>query len=163
MRRLASACVAALAVLVVPAVAPGGLSITAPTAVTTSVTLDGFDETATFNVALTVGGPGTGGWHITAWAPRPAAGSSSLGALVVPSQPVTACSGAGCVKAASSLTWPITLGTTSGGAVKIFNAARSTGTGSSDTVTVPVSTSVPANTLHGSYTTTITVAISSGP
>jgi hypothetical protein len=157
------AVVLAIAALVAAPMAEAAIGIIAPATASTSVTLNGFDQDATLSVSLSISGPGTGGWHITAWAAKPASGSNTLGALVVSTQPTTSCTGGGCVKASSTLSWPITLGTTSSGAVKIFNAAKSTGTGSADAVGVPFSISVPANTLTGSYTTTLTVAVATGP
>jgi len=158
----ALACLIGVVALVVPATA-GAISITAPTTASAPVTLNGFDQTATFSTTLSIGAPGTAGWHITAWAPTPTSGSNTLGGVYVAAQPTTTCSGGGCVKASPSLSWPVTLGTTSSGAVKIFNAARNTGNGSADTVVVPFAIAVAANTLAGSYTTTITFAIATGP
>jgi hypothetical protein len=148
----------------VPAATLGAVSVSAPSRVSASVTLDGFDQTATFSAALSVSGGGPNGWHITAWAPKPTSGSGSLSALSVPSRPTAGtCTGKNCVDPSpTGLSWPITLGTTSGGAVSIYNAAAATGTGT-DPVTVLFASGVPASTLAGSYTTTITVAIANGP
>jgi hypothetical protein len=156
------AALVALLALAVPASA-SAISILAPTSTSTSITLNGFDQTATFSTALTIGGPGSGGWNVTAWAARPTSGSNTLSQLTVDSQPSTSCSGGGCVKASSSLSWPVTLGTASGGAVKIFNAAKNTGTGTGDTVTPTFSIAVPANAYPGAYTTTITFVVATGP
>lgn len=163
MTRLALALLVAVATLAAP-VATAAISITAPTSASTSVTLNGLDQTATFTVTFAVGSPGTGGWHINAWAARPAAGSGTLGMLTVDSEPTSTCFGRGCVDAATSgLSWPLTLGTSSGSAVKIFNAAKKTGTGSNVAVDVPFSVAVPASTLTGAYTTTLNVAVATGP
>jgi hypothetical protein len=47
-------------------------------------------------------------------------------------------------------------------AVKLFNAAANTGMGSF-TVTPTVQVAIPANTFAGTYTSTVTVAVVSGP
>lgn len=158
------ALVAALLALAVPAAASGAIAITSSTSVSTTVALDGFDQQATFSTALSISGGGSTGWHVTAWAPKPTSGSKTLGAVYVASQPSAGtCTGRGCRKPTpTGISWPVTLGTTSGGAVKIYNAAAGTGIGT-DPVTVPFAADVAANTLVGAYTTTITVAISSGP
>lgn len=163
MRHLAAACLFAVVALATSTAAAAAISISGPSTASTSITLNGFDQTATLNTTLTVSGPGGNGWNITAWAAKPTHSSSTLSALYVASAPSTACTGGSCVKASPSLTWPVTLGTASGGAVKIYNAAKSTGTGSADTVTVPFSIDVRADTLSGAYTTTITLAIATGP
>ena len=153
----------ALIALAVPAAALGALGITSSTSVSTTVTLNGLDQSATFSTTLTISGGGPAGWNVTAWAPRPSGSAGTLGAIYVASRPSGACSGKNCVNPTpTGLSWPMTLGTSSGGAVKIYNAAASTGTGTV-TVTVPFTSDVAANTLTGSYSSTITVAISSGP
>jgi hypothetical protein len=161
--RLALLCVAAVTVLCVPAVALGALGITASSRVSKTVTLDGLDQTATFTTTLTVKGGNPQGWSIDAWAPRPSSGSDSLSALYVASEPSASCSGHGCKDPRpNGLNWPITLGTSSGDAVTIYNADRGSGTGT-DTMSVPFSVDIDADTLAGDYTTTITVAVSMGP
>jgi hypothetical protein len=161
-RRTWAACLAATLALVAPAAA-SAISLSGPSTATTSVTLSGFDQTVTFNTALTISAPGGNGWNITAWAPKPTHSTSTLSALYVATRPTTSCAGGGCVNASPTLSWPVTLGTASGGAVKIINAAKPTGNGTSDTVTVPFSVDLRADTRTGAYTTTITLAIVSGP
>jgi hypothetical protein len=159
------ACAAAIAAALLLPAAAGAVAVAAPSSVSATVTLNGFDQQATFPATLTVTGGGkTTGWNITAWAPKPASGSNTLSAVYVASQPSAApCTGNKCVDPTpTGLSWPITLGTSSGGAVKIYNAGLNTGTGS-DPVSVPFTADVSANTLTGSYTTTITVAVVSGP
>ena len=137
----------------------------APTTVTSSaVTLNGVDQTSTFSATVTVSGAVNTGWNITAWAPLPTVGGNNLGPLVVSTQPTLgACSGGGCnLPTPIGMTWPVTLGTTSGAAVKIYNADVSTGKGT-NTVTATFGFSVPANVLPGSYVTTLTIIGSTGP
>jgi hypothetical protein len=162
-RRPALACAVALAALTVPALAVGAVGIASSTSVSTMVTLNGLDQQAVFDTTLTVTGGGGTGWKITAWAPKPTSGSNSLSALYVASAPTATCTGNKCVRPTpTGISWPVTLGTTSSGAVKIYNAAAGTGT-ATDPIDVPFAADVAANTLTGSYTTTITVAISNGP
>jgi hypothetical protein len=164
LRRSALVGAAVAAALALPAVAAAALGISSTTNTSTTVTLNGFDQTAAGSFTMTISGAGTTGWHVTAWAAVPKDGSLSIGSLDVPSQPTaSACTGPGCVKPSpSGLSFPLTLGTSSGTAVKIYDAAAHTGTGT-DPVTVPYASAVPANTLAGPYTTTITLAIVSGP
>jgi hypothetical protein len=134
-------------------------SITTPT-----VTLNGLDQTTTATSTLTVVDTGDDGWALTAWAPQPSGSNGSLGSLSVQSQPSTSgCTGQGCIRPhPTDISWPVTLGTSSGGAAKIYNAADDSGFGTSF-VSVDFSVAVPANARAGTYSTTITLAVSSGP
>lgn len=165
MRKLAIAA-AVVSSLVLPGAA-GAIGITvSPTSVTTpAVTLNGVDQRPTFTVAVTVTGANTSGWKLTVWAPAPNSFGKTLPALQVPSEPSDApCSGKNCTQPSpTGISWPVTLGTTSGSAAKIYNAAVNTGDGN-DVISVPFGVSVPANALPGTYTTTITLTITNnGP
>jgi hypothetical protein len=72
--------------------------------------------------------------------------------------------GASCVTPTSSVTYPLTVpaGSTPPSAVKLANAAAGTGTGIF-TVTPTIGVSVPANSYAGSYNSTLTIALVSGP
>ena len=145
---------AAFAIVVAPA-----------TAIGSPVTLSGVDQVSTFTAVITVSGAVNTGWNITAWAPLPASGANTLAALIVPSQPTLGpCSGGGCsLPTPVGITWPAAVGTTAGAATKIYNADVSTGKGT-NTVTVTFNIPVPARSLPGSYTTTLTITGSaSGP
>ncbi len=134
-------------------------SITTPT-----VTLNGLDQTTTASASLSVVDTGDDGWALTAWAPQPSGSTGSLGSLSVASQPSTSnCSGQGCVRPhPTGISWPVTLGTSSSGAAKIYNSADNTGFGT-NFISVDFSIAVPANARTGTYSTTITLAVSSGP
>ncbi len=141
------------------------ISVLPATVTSSAVTLNGVDQTSTFAATITVSGAVNTGWNITAWAPLPTSGSNTLGTLVVPSQPTLgACSGGGCsLPTPTGITWPVTVGTTAGGATKIYNADVSTGKGT-NTVNVTFNIPVLASALPGTYTTTLTVIGSnSGP
>lgn len=131
---------------------------------TPPVTLNGLDQTATATASLSVIDTANAGWALTAWAAPPSGSGGSLGSLVVASQPTTsACVEAGCtLPEPTGISWPVTVGTSSGSATKIYNAARHTGDGTS-VVNVGFTVAVPANTLAGTYSTTITLAVSNGP
>jgi hypothetical protein len=134
-------------------------SITTPT-----VTLNGLDQTTTATSTLTVVDTGDDGWALTAWAPQPSGSNGSLGGLTVQGTPsASGCTGLGCTRPRpTGISWPVTLGTSSGGAAKIYNAADNSGFGT-NFVSVDFSVSVPANARAGTYSTTITLAVASGP
>jgi hypothetical protein len=135
-----------------------GIAVSPTTATSSGVTLNGVDRTSTFATVVTVSGAGATGWNITAWAPLPTSGSNTLSALKVATKPTLgACSGTGCnLPVTTGITWPVTLGTTSGTAAKIYNANVSTGV-ATNTVNVTFTIPVLASALPGSYTTTLTI------
>jgi hypothetical protein len=136
-----------------------GVAILPATVTSSAVTLNGVDQTTTFSTTITVSGVTTNaGWNVTAWAPLPTVGGNTLGALAVTAQPTLgACSGGGCsLPTPTGITWPVTLGTTAGTAVKIYNAAANTGK-QTNTLTVVFGMRVLASALPGSYTTTLTI------
>lgn len=142
-----------------------GIAVLPASVTSSAVTLNGVDQTSTFTATVTVSGATATGWNLKAWAPLPVSGANTLGALVVGSQPTLgACSGSGCnLPTPTGITWPVTLGTTSGTASKIYNASVSTGIGT-NTVTITFTISVLAKAIAGSYTTTLTIiGSSSGP
>jgi hypothetical protein len=151
----------AVALIVVPsATAAFGISMTtASPVIAPGATLNGLDQKQTFTVvtsiANTSSGGSTAGWNETASATIPASGAQQLPALSVTA--VTATGGS--PNATNSVTWPITLGTT---AVKVFNAALNTGLGTMS-VTHTLQISYPANALPGTYVSSITFALISGP
>jgi hypothetical protein len=166
--RRAIAYVAAALLALAGAGAAGAIAIVAtPAAETTpTVTLSGLDQEPTFSEALTISGANTNGWKITAWAALPTAtGGKTLPALEVTAQPTAdTCTGGGCNQPVpTGITWPVTLGTTSGTAAKIYNADVNTGK-VNDVIHAIFGVKVPANALPGAYTTTIDVIITNaGP
>jgi hypothetical protein len=141
-----------------------GIAVAPATVTASAVTLGGVDQVSTFTATITVSGAVNTGWNITAWAPLPTSGADTLSALVVPSQPTLgACSGGNCsLPTPIGITWPVDVGTTAGAATKIYNADVSTGKGT-NTVTVTFNIPVPARSLPGSYTTTLTIIGTTGP
>jgi hypothetical protein len=152
-----------------PGCTGGALALTAPAAVTfPSVTLNGVDQTATITGAFTPNDQtnSNAGWNI--------AGTSTTfknvanKTLPTTATRITAAAAAtasqNCSLPTNSVAYPITLpaGTIAPAATKLYNAAANTGAGPSN-VTLTFGLAAPANTFNGTYTSTWTFTISSGP
>lgn len=145
--------------------------VSAPPAVSFAATLNGLDQTPTTTQALDVGdatGSGTG-WDITATSTTFATGAPvhnlSTSATTVGSAPTVACdASATCTLATNSVTYPYALPAagTAPTATKLYNAAANTGLGN-QTVTPTWKLAVPASTFAGTYTSTWTLSLVSGP
>jgi hypothetical protein len=134
-----------------------------------SITLTGADVTSNSTQTFDVGdASGSGaGWNITATSTTFTAGSHTLAttAVTVPAVPTVACdTGASCTTATNLVNYPYTLpaGTTAPTATKIFSSAANTGLGN-QTVTLVLKLSVPASAFAGSYNSTWTYTLNSGP
>lgn len=160
----------------------GSLAITPPSALGWTATLTGTDQfvvdTTTADQSIVVNDPtGSGsGWHVSASAAAftcttSGCGSSTLGAFKVngdtsdhtsTTAPAVACSSgaSGCTVAVPSISFPVTVGTS---ATSIFNATANTGMGSNTISGIGWWLKVPANAKAGTYTSTVTLAVSSGP
>jgi WxL domain surface cell wall-binding len=145
--------------------------VSAPPAVTFSATLDGSNKTPTATQALDIGdATGSGaGWDITATSTTFSccAGGHTLStsATTIQSAPSLACDASTtCTTASNSITYPYTLpaGASAPTATKIYNAATNSGMGD-QTVTPTWQLSVPASTFAGTYTSTWTLSLVSGP
>jgi hypothetical protein len=143
--------------------------VSAAPAVTFNDTLNGKDQTPTATQALDVGdATGSGaGWNITATSTTFTTGSVNLSttATTVQSGPTVACdASATCVTATNSITYPYTLPAAASAptATKVYNAAANTGMGD-QTVTVTWQVAIPASTKAGTYTSTWTLSLVSGP
>lgn len=162
LRSLAVGLSVSAAALVLATGAAAALSLALGAGPTFTLTLDGSDKTATASFTMTVtntGATGTLGWNITASQTPLTSGSNSLGYATVTGVTASACSGGGCADPTNSVTFPIAL---SGTAVKIYNAALNTGRGTNP-LTANLSLGVPGNAFAGSYTSTMTLSIASGP
>ena len=107
------------------------------------------------------------GWNITGTSTTFTAGARTLPttATTVAAGPTVACDASvTCTTATNSVTYPCSLpaATTAPTATKLFNAAASTGMGN-QTVTPTWKLSIPANSFAGSYTSTWTLSLVSGP
>ena len=182
-RRLAVALAAATTAALLPmaafgatgtaTIAAGSLGfVSTPPNVSFSATLNGLDQSVSTTQALDVGdATGSGsGWNITATSTTFTTGGGSphllsTSATSLTGAPTDACdASATCTLATNSVTYPYTLpaAATAPTATKMFNAAANTGLGN-QTVTPTWRLSVPASTFAGTYTSTWTLSLVSGP
>lgn len=133
------------------------------------VTLDGSDKTNTqtqaFNVSDATGS--NAGWNITATSTTFTSGGNTLPttATTIQSAPAIACDGGvGCTPATNAISYPYTLpaNTVAPTATKMFNASAATGMGN-QTITPTWTLAIPASTAAGTYASTWTFTLVSGP
>jgi hypothetical protein len=141
---------------------------TSPATTSVSVTLNGDDQVATFSVTSTVTATTNAGWNLTAWAPAPTGTPGALAALTVTAQSTPTCGSGTCTvsvptAAITGISWPLALGTTAGTATKFWNAALNTGNNKNQFVATVFGVPVRASAFPGTYTTTLTVAVATGP
>lgn len=150
----------------------GTLSLSSSAAPGVSFTLDGTDQSADYTLPLSVidaTGSGTG-WNLTVTSTQFSTGGGSPKTLPTSASKMrertSACATGTCTNATNSINFPppqaIPAASTPPAAVKFFNAAANTGMGSI-TVTPTVRVTVQANAYTGVYTSTLTVAVVSGP
>lgn len=147
----------------------GSLGLTAPGSTAFGgVTLDGTDKTttATFTLSPDDESSAHSGWNVTETSTTFNDGSghtlSTTATTTTAASTVT--TGGNCVMPTNSITYPVALpaGSSPPTAVKAYNAASATGQGPTN-VTLTYQLSVPANSFRGTYTSTWTFAIVSGP
>jgi hypothetical protein len=140
-----------------------GISLSNPATASISATLDGTDQNVTYAPLLGVtDARGTGaGWNVTVAATTFSDGAGHTLAPGTITGVVSACqAGNSCTAATSSgITYPLTVSST---ASKVFNAALNTGLGKIN-VTPTFSVAVPGNAYAGTYTSTVTLAATTGP
>jgi hypothetical protein len=140
-----------------------GISLNLPAGPSLSDTLDGSDQTVSYSPALGVvdARGGGAGWNLQISATTFSDGSGHTLAPGQVSAVSSACHAGGTCTAASSsgITYPLTM---SGTATKFFNAAVDSGLGKVD-VTPTVDVSIPGNAFAGTYTSTVTLAATTGP
>ncbi len=167
-------------------ISAGSLAITPPTSLGWSATLNGADQevvdATTADQSMVVNDPtGSGnGWKVTALATAftcstsGTCGTATLGATAFTvngsttdntstTAPAVACSAGatGCTVAVlNGISYPVTVQTS---ASSIFNANANTGMGSNTISSLGWWLAIPANTKAGTYTSTVTLAVSSGP
>ena len=147
----------------------GTLTIGSPASTAFSgTTLTGLDGTATTTVAVTPSDltGSAAGWNVQATSTTFTNGASRtlpVTATTVTGATSTAGSGT-CNLPTNTVTYPVTLpaAATAPTAVKVFNAAAATG-GGAMTVTLSFQLAVPASAYSGSYTSTWTFTVASGP
>jgi hypothetical protein len=145
--------------------------VSTPASISFTGTLNGLDQTISNPAGLDVGdatGSGTG-WNITTTSTTFATSGNThtlaATATNVTAAPTDACdTGATCALATNSVTYPYALpaAATAPTATKLFNAAANTGLGN-QTVTPTWKLAVPANTFAGTYNSTWTLSLVSGP
>jgi hypothetical protein len=147
----------------------GSLGLTHGATASVSSTLDGTDQTATYTVPLSItDARGSGaGWNstITSTTFNDGAGHTlSTTASSITGVTSSCVSGGTCTNPTNSITYALTVpaAASAPAAVKFFNAAANTGMGRF-TVTPSIAVSIPGNSYAGSYNSTVTVALVSGP
>jgi hypothetical protein len=147
----------------------GSFGLISVPAVTFSGTLSGVDQTLSATQAIDVGdATGSGsGWNLTATSTTFTSGAHTLStsATTITGAPTDTCdAGATCATATNSVTFPYTLPAagTAPTATKLFNAATNTGMGN-QTVTPSWKLDVLASSYAGTYTSTWTISLVSGP
>jgi hypothetical protein len=144
----------------------GGLSLTAPGSVSLpALTLSGADQTLSTTVGLTTDDENGLGWNLSATSTTFTNGSATLPttATTITSGSASAASG-NCSLPTNSVVFPVTLpaGSTPPASAKLFNAAVNSGAGPT-TVTLGVRVAIPASARTGSYSSTWTFTLASGP
>ena len=153
----------------IPGCTGGSLALTSPASVAfPTVTLNGKDQTATITGAFTPNDQtnSNAGWNIAGTSTTFVNGASKTLATTATEIKSASASAASqnCSLPTNGLAYPITLpaGATAPAAAKLYDAAANTGAGPS-TVTLTFDLAVPAKTYNGSYSSTWTFTISSGP
>jgi hypothetical protein len=127
-----------------------------------NVTLNGTDATVTYTLAILVQDTSPDpavGYHVNI---RASAFGDGAGHTLAPGSITTvavACFSSCTTAPVNSIAWPVPIGSTD---VTFFNAANATGVGNWR-LTPTISVAVPANARAGTYTTTLTTSLVSGP
>jgi len=144
----------------------------APASLSWPVTFTGFDQTTDAPASLTVDDTAGAGWNVQVAATTLTSGSHTLGALTIngssasaaaTTSPAASCAGsAGTCSAPTGNLATYPLSVPSGTPVSLYTANSATGT---DDVSLATDwwLSTPANAALGTYTTTITMTLVSGP
>jgi hypothetical protein len=148
----------------------GALSVTTSAAPSFSANLESGDSTPTYTAPLsTTDTRGTGaGWNETITSTQFTTGGGSPQTLATNASSLTgvtsACAIGTCTNPTNAITYPVAVpaAATPPTAVKFFNAAANTGMGKF-TTTPTVGVFVPQSSFAGTYTSTLTIAIVSGP
>jgi hypothetical protein len=147
----------------------GSMSVSHGATASVSATLDGTDQTANYTIPLSItDARGSGaGWNatITSTLFDNGSGSTFSASSSSISGVTSACvAGGTCTAPTNALGYPLTVpaGATAPAAVKFFNSAANTGMGRF-TVTPTIGVTIPGNAFAGTYSSTVTVAVASGP
>lgn len=149
-------------------VTPGTLSMQlTPVSQPTSVTLNGTNQTETFSLPIVVDDDtGSGaGWDLTLTLTTFTNSGHTLATDVaqIGSQPTDSCNSGTCTNPTlSSISYPLVLTADGATTSKFFNATANSGMGNF-TITPTFTVTMPANAYAGTYSSTFTVSITSGP
>jgi len=162
--------IAAIATFKAATCAAGSLGLTTSSGSTSfsALTLDGTDKTTTATVTLIPDDESAGhvGWNVTETSTtfNDGSGHTLSTTATTTTGASSATTGGNCVLPTNGITYPVTLPAAASPptAVKVFNATSGTGQGPTN-VTATYQLSVPANAFRGTYTSTWTFAIVSGP
>jgi hypothetical protein len=135
-----------------------------------SANLDSGDSTPTYTVPLTIQDTrGTGaGWNTTITSTQFTTGGATPSTLATNASTLTGvsstCTSGTCTNPTNAISYPVAVpaGATAPTAVKFFNAAANTGMGKF-TNTPTIGVFVPQSSFAGTYTSTLTISIVSGP
>ena len=152
------------------AITNGELTASTTAAPSLSATITGQDQTVPYTLPINViDSTGTGnGWNLTITSTQFSTSSSPANTLPTTASTVisatSVCATGSCTNPTNTVAYPLTIpaGATAPPPVKLFNAATGTGMGAF-TVTPSVTILVPGSVLAGTYTSTISLAIVSGP
>jgi hypothetical protein len=170
-RRAAAVAVAvAVAWVALPAsLAAGAFSLSSNATASFSATITGADLTPTYMEALTVTDTRTtptAGWNLTITSTTLTTGVHALSttASKVTSVAVGTCTSGACVAPVNSIAFPVTVPAASVAptAVKFYDTSAAHGEGVYP-VTPTVQVSMPGNSFAGSYSSTLTISLVSGP
>jgi hypothetical protein len=147
------------------------LSVSTTAAPSFSANLNSGDQAKTFTAPLTLADTRTGasaglGWNATITSTQFTVGAKTLPATASTITAVSsACANGGlCTNPTNAITYPVAIPAGAGPptAVKFYSAAVATGKGVF-TLTPTVSVTVPQNSFTGTYTSTLTISVVSGP
>jgi WxL domain surface cell wall-binding len=135
-----------------------------------SANLDSGDSTPAYTVPLTIQDTrGTGaGWNATITSTQFTTGGGTPSTLAANASTLTGvtsvCASGTCTNPTNAISYPVAVpaAPTAPAAVKFFNAAANTGMGKF-TNTPTISVFVPQSSIAGTYTSTLTISIVSGP
>jgi WxL domain surface cell wall-binding len=151
--------------------AVGAFTLSSSATASFSATITGSDLTPTYTVALAVTDTRTtptAGWNLTITSTQLTTTAPvhtlSTSASKVTGVAVGSCTGGACVAPVNSIAFPVTVpaGSTPPTAVKLYNAKAATGEGVY-AITPTIQVSVPGNSFSGSYASTLTFSVVSGP
>ena len=148
----------------------GALSLATTAAPAFSANLANGDSTPTFTIPFTATDTtGTGaGWNLTITSTQYTTGGSTPHTLAANASTLTGvtstCTSSTCTNPTNAVTYPVAVpaAVPAPTAVKFFNAAAGSGLGTF-TITPTIGVFVPGTSYAGSYTSTITASIVSGP